>query len=66
MNRYFKDATSFFIVKWYCGGFPGGSVVKTLSSSTVGIGSIPGQGTEIPHASWQKRQNIKQSNNVTN
>ena len=29
--------------------FPGGPVVKT-SSTAVGSGSIPGQGTKIPHA----------------
>ena len=59
MSRYFKDANSFFIVKWYCGGFPCGPVVKTLPSSTVGVGSIPGQGTEIPHALQPKKTKHK-------
>ena len=32
-----------------------------------GAGSIPGQGTKIPHASWSKYQNINnKSNTVTN
>ena len=30
--------------------FPGGPVVKTLSSNVGGVGSIPGRGTKIPHA----------------
>ena len=30
--------------------FPGGPVVKTLHSNAGGSGSIPGQGTKIPHA----------------
>ena len=39
--------------------FPGGPVVKTLPSKAGGVGSIPGQGTKIPHASQPKKQNIK-------
>ena len=42
------------------GDFPGGPVVKTLSSNAGGIGSIPGQGAKITHASWPKDQDIKQ------
>ena len=30
--------------------FPGSPVVKTLPSNAGGVGSIPGQGTKIPHA----------------
>ena len=30
--------------------FPGGPVVKNLPSSAGDTGSIPGQGTKIPHA----------------
>ena len=41
-------------------GFPGGPVVKTSPSSAWGTGSGPGQGAKIPHASWPKKQNIKQ------
>ena len=35
--------------------FPGGPVVKTLPSNTMGVGSIPGQGTKILHVSWPKK-----------
>ena len=31
--------------------FPNGPVVKILPSNAGGAGSIPGQGTEIPHSS---------------
>ena len=41
------------------GDFPGGLVVKTLPSNTVGVGSIPGQRAKIIHASGSKKQNIK-------
>ena len=34
-------------------------MVKTLSSNAGGMGSIPGRGVKIPHAS-SKNQNIKQ------
>ena len=40
--------------------FSGGQVVKTLPSNAGGLGSIPGLGAKIPHASWPKTQNIKQ------
>ena len=39
---------------------PGGPVVKTSLSNADRADSIPGQGDKIPHASWPKRQNIKQ------
>ena len=35
-------------------------MVKTLPSSAGGVGSIPGRGTMIPHATRSKNQNIKQ------
>ena len=35
-------------------------MVKTLPSSVGGVGSIPGGGAKILHASWPKNQNIKQ------
>ena len=35
-------------------------MVKTLTSSAGGVGSIPGWGAEIPHASQPKNQNMKQ------
>ena len=40
--------------------FPGGPGVKTLPSKAEGMGSIPGRGVKIPHASWPKNWNIKQ------
>ena len=40
--------------------FPGGPGVKTPPSNAGGVGSISGQGAEIPHVSWPKNQNIKQ------
>ena len=33
--------------------FPGGPVVKTSPSNAGDVGSIPGQGTKIPHALGQ-------------
>ena len=42
------------------GDFPGGRVVKTSPSNAGGVGSIPDRGAKIPHASWPKKQNIKQ------
>ena len=33
--------------------FPGGPVVKNLPSNAGDVGSIPGQGTGIPHALGQ-------------
>ena len=33
--------------------FPGGPVVKNPPSNAGDVGSIPGQGTKIPHASGQ-------------
>ena len=44
----------------YIRDFPGGPVVKTLPSNAEGVGSIPGRGSKIPHASWPKNQSIKQ------
>ena len=41
-------------------GLPWRPVVKTLPSSAGSVGSIPGWGAKIPHASWPKNQNIKQ------
>ena len=34
-------------------------MVKTSPSNAGGVGSIPGQGTKISHASGTKNQNIK-------
>ena len=35
-------------------------MVKTSPSNAGAVGSIPGRGAKIPHASWPKKQNIKQ------
>ena len=35
------------------GGFPGGPVVKNPPSNAGDMGSIPGGGTKIPHATGQ-------------
>ena len=35
------------------GNFPGGPVVKNLPCNAGDVGSIPGQGTKIPHAAGQ-------------
>ena len=43
--------------------FPGGPVVGTSPSNTRDVGSIPGRGTNIPHASQphsKTKRNIKQ------
>ena len=40
--------------------FPGSPVVKNLPFNAKGAGLIPGQGTNIPHTSRAKNQNIKQ------
>ena len=37
--------------EWIYGDFPGGPVVKTSPSHAGGVGSIPGRGAKIPHAS---------------
>ena len=42
------------------GTFLGAPVVKTLTSSEGGVGSIPGQGAKILHALWPKNLNMKQ------
>ena len=39
---------------------PGGPVVRTSRADAGGVGSTPGQGAKIPHASWPKNQNRKQ------
>ena len=46
------------------GDFPGGPVVKTSPSKAGGAGSIPDRGAKIPHASWPKKKNKKQKQNI--
>ena len=36
--------------------FPGDPVVKTPHSTASGVGSIPGWGTKIPHATQPKNK----------
>ena len=43
--------------------FPGGPVVKTPPSNAGGTGSIPGPGTNIPHAMWYGQKLKKQTIN---
>ena len=46
------------------GTFLGGPVVKTLTSSEAGMGSIPGWGAKISQALWpkkKKKKHIKQN-----
>ena len=40
--------------------FPGDPVVETSPSSAGSVGSIPGQGTKIPHAFQPENQSMKQ------
>ena len=42
------------MVKLDCGYFPGGPVGKNPPSNAGDTGSIPGQGTKIPHSTGQK------------
>ena len=46
--------------------FPGGPVVKTLSSEALGAGLIPGWEAKVLHASWPKKQKHKQYCNKFN
>ena len=39
--------------------FPGGPVVMTSPSKAGGVGSIPGEGPKIPHASQPKKPKHK-------
>ena len=39
--------------------FLGSLVFKPLPFSAGGVGSIPGQGGKIPHASWPKKSKHK-------
>ena len=51
--------------KCFKGDFPGGPVVKTFNTGSMG--SIPGQETEIPHAmQYDKKIKIKIKNDNNN
>ena len=45
--------------EWCSRDFPGGPVVKTLTSTAGGMGSIPGQRTKILHALESKSKKKK-------
>ena len=49
-ETYFKCVSS---------GFPGSPMVKICTFNAGGMGSIPGQGTKIPHASWHGQKKKK-------
>ena len=42
-------------------GLPGGPVVKTSPSNAGAVGSIPGRGAKIPHASGPKKPKHKKT-----
>ena len=48
-----KISEKFHDQKGLRGDFPGGPVVKNPPSNAGDVGSIPGQGTKIPHAAGQ-------------
>ena len=66
-------------VTWLWPVFPGSSLVPSLTGTSLvfqwlklcasnagGVGLIPGQGTKIPHASWQKKNKNKKTQNRSN
>ena len=52
-----EDYHSFIYLK--CGDFPGGPVVKNSPAISEDMGSIPGQGTKMPHAMGQLGHNYR-------
>ena len=56
-----SDTNNGTFLKIAFGEFPGGLVVRILGFHCHGLGSIPGQGTEIPQATWcgQKKRKKK-------
>ena len=59
-NRLLFPEVQVLILKWCKWDFPSGLVVKTMPSNAEDMVSIPGQGAKTSHASWPKKQNIKQ------
>ena len=58
-NGYLLIVTDVIFLKYendYSGDYPGGPVLNNLPSNAGAVGSIPGQGMEIPHATGQLRQ----------
>ena len=56
LNYTFKNS--------YSRDFPGGLVVKTRASTAKGMGLIPGQGTNILHATWYGQKKKKKKKTV--
>ena len=50
---------SFYLQNNLMGDFPGGPVIKALSSNAGGAGSFPGQGAKSPHTSGPKKPKHK-------
>ena len=48
--------------KFESGGFPGGSVGKTLPSNAEVAGSLSGQGAKTPHAKKKTKKNLVAKN----
>ena len=48
--------------KSYCGGSPGGPVVRTWCFHCQGPGSIPGQENKVPQAFWAKKKFFQEKN----
>ena len=48
----------------YSWDFLSGPVVNPLPFNAGGVGSIPGWGARIPHASWPKNQNLNNGSNI--
>ena len=59
-SRLLLPEVQVLILKWCRWDFPRGLVVKTMPSNADDMVSIPGQGAKTSHASWPKKQNIKQ------
>ena len=49
-----------FYSKTKIGDFCGGQEIKNLPYNAGVVGSIPGRGAKIPHASWTNNQHINQ------
>ena len=62
LSRCYSTARGFQTFPWNACGrdFPDGPGVNTSPSNSGDVGSIPGQGTKILHASGPRNQNIKQ------
>ena len=56
MHNYSVKCKVVYALKGKGRDFPGDLVVKTSSSNTEGVGTIPGQGTKIPYASGPKEK----------